>query len=264
MVEMLGKAFKILGIGLVIFCVVLVVFQRQMMYFPSKYPNGFVDSLGVIQVDYRIGQYQQKAYYVKTNKKPPKCLWVMFGGNAQLALSFLNVLPNNDDMAYLLIDYPGYGNNEGSPSMALNQAAAINAYEAWKNLGDNPKKLGVVGHSLGTAIATGFAAKYQADVLILMSPFTSIKAMANRVLPGLGRVLSPFIRDQYDVGAVLSQVDANDMSVYVYHGAQDDIVPVSMSRELAERYDWVNYTELPFMDHNSIIVLLEKILVSKC
>ena len=264
MIEMLWKALKVLAIGLLIFCVILVVLQRQMMYYPAKYPSGLVDSLNVTQVDYQVGNYQQKAYYVKAKNKQPRCLWVMFGGNAQVALSFLNVIPENDDMAYLLIDYPGYGQNEGSPSMELNQAAALKAYEAWKALGDTPKKLGVVGLSIGTAIAANFANQYPVDVLILLSPFTSIKAMVNWLFPGLGKLLYPFVRDKYDVEASLDKMAKDDMAVYIYHGAKDNIVPVSMSRELANKYEWVNYTELPLMDHNQIIEILGEVLSSKC
>jgi hypothetical protein len=41
--------------------------------------------------------------------------------------------------------------------------------------------------------------------------------------------------------------------VVVVHGDADQAVPVRSSRSLKERFDWIDYRELPGVDHFAVI-----------
>ena len=154
--------------GLVFYLLLLVVMQRKMIYFPSQYPEGITKALpGIETVQYLMDDYAQTAYFVPPDSHDQGCLWVMFSGNASLALGWLSILQEElgGKAGFLLVDYPGYGDNEGQPSMGLNMQAGSAAYQALMRQYPRLRslKLGVMGYSLGGAMAVDFAHKYTVD-----------------------------------------------------------------------------------------------------
>ena len=82
-----------------------------------------------MELNYETSEGKQLAYYVPPRDESfsgvPR-VWVLFPGNASLALDWLKFIalaPERDD-AFLLMDYPGYGGCEGSPSPASIQESA--------------------------------------------------------------------------------------------------------------------------------------------
>ena len=96
----------------------LAACQHKIIYFPRAYPPGALQQFGMraAALDFKTSQGIQRAYYVPPRSgAAPRTLWVLFGGNAFLALDWrflVNGFPDAD-AAFLLIDYPGYGACEG-------------------------------------------------------------------------------------------------------------------------------------------------------
>ena len=90
--------------------------------------------------------------------------------------------------SFLLVDYPGYGDNKGTPSPSnVLEASELAVQQALSSL-PQPESLNLLGHSLGAAAAAQLAAKLSpSGRLLLSSPFLSIDAMAavifGRLLP---------------------------------------------------------------------------------
>jgi abhydrolase domain-containing protein 12 len=82
----------------------------------------------------------------------------------------------------LAVDYRGFGDSEGSPTIA---GVASDARAAWDFLlahGARPQDVLIVGHSLGTAIAALLAAELCQDSinplgLVLLAPFASLRTV---------------------------------------------------------------------------------------
>ncbi|GIG38729.1 alpha/beta hydrolase [Cellulomonas phragmiteti] len=129
----------------------------------------------------------------------------------------------------LLLDYRGYGGNEGTPSQA---GLARDARAAREHLvgeaGIRQDRLVYLGESLGAAVATALAVEHPPAALVLRSPFTSL-ADAGRAAVHVP--VGWLLRDRYDVRALVARVDA---PVAVVHGTADTIVPPSQSREVAD------------------------------
>lgn len=268
MLEYMIKAAKLLVSILVIYLVTIVLLQRKMMYYPSKYPqeiSEFVKQSGLQAIRYQVANHSQVAFYQPPeSSNNPTCLWVIFGGNGAVALGWLNFIKHFTDkeVGFLLVDYPGYGFNEGQPSYNNNMTAAIESYKAFEAYqaaqGLQPRQsytLNVLGHSLGSAIAVRFAETFTVDQLLLLSPFTSMKDMVRHIFPRIGWLLAPFLFDQYEVESGIEKLQAQSRlgSVRMIHGFYDEVVPVEMSRSMAKRFEgFVYYEELPNANHNFI------------
>ena len=233
----------------------LVVTQRKYIYFPRQYDNfGKVLMQDTTQIPYQINGKKQVAYFY--GKSPtPKNVWIILSGNAALSLHWLDIVTQipDDDTGYLLIDYPGYGQNTGTPSQKNNYKGALYAYQAWLETQPTAPNIFIMGHSLGSAVGIDLANKLQPKALILLSPFTSMYHMSKRVIGSFWAfLLKPFLFDQYnsEVGLKRLEKNAPQCKVLIIHGNEDKVVPVSMGRQLADNSNqWAQYIEIDKADH---------------
>jgi pimeloyl-ACP methyl ester carboxylesterase len=146
---------------------------------------------------------------------------VIFGhGNAELidycASEFQPLTENG--FAVLLVEYPGYGRSEGSPSQASITEAFCAAYDMLlERQRVDPDRIILFGRSLGGGAVCALAAKRECAAIILVSSFTSIRSFAARFLvPGF------LVRDPFDNLAV---VGAFAGPILIIHGSRDEIIP---------------------------------------
>jgi pimeloyl-ACP methyl ester carboxylesterase len=108
------------------------------------------------------------------------------GGNAEEASHMLEAIgdPVRGDtpgVAWLVINYRGYGASAGSPSQASLVADALAGYDHAATLpGIDAKRVFVFGRSLGSGVAVQLAAHRPVRGVILVSPYDSLAAVAKR------------------------------------------------------------------------------------
>jgi pimeloyl-ACP methyl ester carboxylesterase len=115
----------------------------------------------------------------------------------------------------------------------------------------------VLGHSLGAAAACQFAARHAVARVVLVSPFTELRAMARR---SVGWPLCWLLRGNFDNRARLAEITARTPAppVVILHGDDDEVIPVAMGRTLAaELGDRCRYQEIAGADHNGILGMAE-------
>ena len=118
----------------------------------------------------------------------------------------------------LLVEYPGYGRSTGEPTEATIAATLIDAYD-WVITQPHvdPTRIILFGYSVGGGAIGTLAAQRSSAALVLMSTFTSVRAMAARYyLPGF------LVSDPFDTLAV---VERYPNPVLLIHGSQDTTIP---------------------------------------
>ncbi len=267
------KALLILVLALASIVALLYFRQHKMIYFPRPY-DGWYDRSQYSRAErlaFSSSEGKQVAFYLPPQdltKKLPERLWVVFGGNASLALDWYTFFSDFPDRsaAFLLVDYPGYGDGTGTATPetieeSANLALATLASKLGITKEEFESRLNVLGHSLGAAAALSFARGHKLSRLVLLSPFTSLSDMARRVV---GYPLSLLLRHRYDNEEALEVVTkrANPPTIYIIHGSQDEIIPVEMGRALADRFrEYVQYIEIEGGEHNTLLDTAKKQIV---
>jgi len=148
---------------------------------------------------------------------------------ATLILGFPGNAWNSDDAAALLhqlypgahvvtFHYRGYRPSTGSPSAAALIADAPLVYDF--AVGQvKPERTVAVGFSIGTGVAAKLAKARPLDGLILVTPFESLKAVAQSLYPWLP--IGPFFHHEIDAAGAL---DGNRVPVAIIAAEHDQIV----------------------------------------
>jgi pimeloyl-ACP methyl ester carboxylesterase len=235
--------------------------QSKLIYFPRPYAPGVTAQWSASTkgkpVDFTTSQGRQRAF-LQGNLSQPKNLWIVCGGNGTVALdwsSWLEIHGPRED-AWLLVDFPGYGDCEGSPNPErIRKSLKTVVPLAYKELGwtskTNSRRLRFFGHSLGGAACLIAASEFRIQRGVLLAPFTSTMEMAQRVT---GLPLGFLVTHRFDNQARLREIAAHGPGkIIVFHGTDDEVIPLSMSRELAnEQKSLVHLHELPGVRHNTI------------
>jgi len=212
--------------------VMLWHFQEHIVFQP---PAGVPpEDVPARQVRYSAVDGAELFAYVVGECAPTSTVILAFHGNADIARWFVpwaRMVVQNMGGCVVIPEYRGYDGLTGSPtyeSSSRDSRAAL-AY-VHEHMTTSPADIVYFGHSLGTAIAAELAASDPPRSLVLQAPFSSARAMAQRlIVPGL-RVLWRIIsRVHFDT---VARVGAMTTPVWVSHGDKDLIVPVKMGREV--------------------------------
>jgi pimeloyl-ACP methyl ester carboxylesterase len=263
----LVKPIFIILAGLTALCFIIYSFfsfQRRMIYHPRQYDNTYSKDLAkVLPIVYETEQGSQTAFYYEGQAmQPPNNLWILFCGNASLALDWFDRLLDHysdHSSSFFLLDYPGYGECEGKASPnSIRKSADIaieTLFKRYKAIHFSKKtQINVIGHSLGAAIALDFASRHSCKKIILLAPFTSLYDMAKRVV---GVPFCYALTHHLDNHLRLSIISEQKTvpKVYLFHGSNDTVIPVTMGKQLAESFpSFIHFIELPLTDHQTIFV----------
>lgn len=230
-----------------------------MIYHPRPYDESYAYALPAdgVEINYTVGAAKCSAYYLPGAKATPKRLWLAFCGSGSLALDWTTILrdyPWNGD-AFLLIDYSGYGKNGGYATIASTRASAEAALKALAERlqtdGDH-LRLCAIGHSLGSAVALDFAARHNVERIVLIAPFTTLREEAATMVGGW---IARLLIESYDNRANLTETRKRNPNaqVAIFHGTDDDVIPVGMGRELARVFPFAEFFAVENANHVSVL-----------
>ena len=153
-----------------------------------------------------------------------------FGGNAwngqDVAVYLHELFPDSDVVTF---HYRGYSPSTGSPSAEALIADAPLVYDAAVARVKPGRVIGV-GFSIGSGVAACLAATRDLDGLILVTPFNSLKAVAQSMYPWLP--IGPFFEHEFDAAGVLEQ---SKVPVAIIAAQRDEIVPGRRTEVLRQR-----------------------------
>ena len=153
-----------------------------------------------------------------------------FGGNAwnaQDVAQYLHELfPDEEVVAF---HYRGYAPSQGSPSADAIIADAPLIYDfAVERV--QPTRVIAVGLSIGSGVAARLANARKLDGLILVTPFDSLKAVAQSMFPWLP--IGPLFEHEIDAA---SAIEKQETPVAIVVAERDEIVPAERTEGLRKR-----------------------------
>ena len=216
-----------LYVGFVLLAQRWVLFPRFAVSSPPGVPRLAHERLkmetpaGTIDAIFRLGR--------GVSGESPGPLVIFAHGNGELIEHNADAMQPYVDagISVLLPEYRGYGKSAGSPS----QRAIVRDFLSWRErVLRRPEvdadRLIYHGRSLGGGVVAQLAQRHPPRGLILESTFTSIKAMAAKLL-----VPSFLVRDPFDTLRVIRCYEA---PILIIHGMDDVTIPVSHAERLAD------------------------------
>ena len=155
-----------------------------------------------------------------------------FGGNAwngQDVAEYLHELFPREDV--VVFHYRGYKPSTGTPSAKALIADAPMVYDlAVERV--KPRRTIAVGFSIGSGIAARLAGERKLDGLILVTPFDSLKAVAQSMYPWMP--IGPFFNHEIEAAGALEKAK---VPVSIIAAERDEIVPAERTEALRRRVE---------------------------
>jgi pimeloyl-ACP methyl ester carboxylesterase len=154
------------------------------------------------------------------------------------------------DVGVLVVEYPGYGPaasaRPGEQAIYEDTEAALAHLRDVRGVG--PERVVVMGRSLGTGVAAEMAKRGHAARMVLLSAYTSIPAVA-RHLVSSSLPAERLITDRF---ATAEKAPGITVPTLLVHGADDTMIPPTMSERLAELLPKATLWTLDGVGHNDI------------
>ena len=230
----------------------LYIFQRDLIYFPSATylsPAQVSANAAFREMDYKDAEGRlMKAWYAERGKQP--YIIVFFHGNGDSLASMAPIA--NPFLAagygFLLVEYPGYSGMPGPATEENLYAGARAAIKRLVEFGITEKEIVLMGHSLGTGVATQMAGEFKVAGLVLLAPYTSLAKMAQRQYPVIPAEW--LLKDRFDN---FQKFPALREPLLLIHGETDSVIPASNSDELfALAVGSKTLKKLPAAGHNDL------------
>ena len=260
-IEVLAIAVLVV-IGLSAF---LYFWQDRMIFYPVPTPanlprpaSGSVEELALRTVDgerlvawlvrpARGGGGFGAARALRTAQRIP--LVIYFGGNAEDVSGMIESSGSFAGYALLLVNYRGYGPSTGKPGESALFSDALAWFDLVAARADiDPQTIVAMGRSLGTGVAVHLAASRKVKGVVLVSPYDSVRSVAQSVYPFFPVGL--LLKHPFDSLSRAAAIRAPLLCI----AAQDDgIIPQAHSRRLYDAWGAPDkiWRALPG-DHNNL------------
>jgi len=231
----LARVLLMLACAYVVWCAILFSMQDGMLYPrhmiappPDEVPFRFTEMLYAdLGSSGRVEACFVAAPGASAGKPAP--LVVFLHGNGELIDYMDGIVAAYRKLgcSVLLPEYRGYGRSAGEPSQeAIGSDAVLFYDQVIKRPDVDASRVVFHGRSLGAAVGIDLASRRKPAVVIAQSAFASVVAMAHRRgAPGF------LATNPYRTDLVLPKLG---VPVLIFHGTQDQIIPVSHGRKLAE------------------------------
>jgi len=172
---------------------------------------------------------------------------IYFGGNAETviynAYDFEQSFPGH---TVYLFNYRGYGGSSGRPSEKGIGSDALALYDTIRS---SHSSISAIGRSLGSGVAVHLAAARDLRRLALVTPFDSIRSVAQRRF--LIYPMRLLLLDQYDSLRRVKDIKAPTLAIIAEH---DSIIPRQHSLRLISAFpaDQITTATIKDAGHNTL------------
>jgi pimeloyl-ACP methyl ester carboxylesterase len=244
------RTLALLAVIYAVFVVAVMIFQRSLIYFPTKLNPKIAEQMAAKEgfLPWRNKAGEIIGWNLPAAASSTGSVLVVHG-NAGCALDrdyFATPIHAVAAVDVFILEYPGYGARDGSPSLPSLLAAAEEGFNIISNRGP----IFLVSESIGAGVASHLAREHGQQIrgMILFAPYNRFAAVAQKKMPILPVTL--LLRDRYDPAGWLKNYRGPVM--FVVAGA-DRTIPPQFGRALYDGYAGPKQLEIiANADHNDI------------
>lgn len=176
------RVLQLLIIAYLLLILTVLIFQRRLIYLPTKIPANVIES---VAAEHGFAPWENAAGQIIGWKIPASGTAtgsvLIVHGNAGCALSrdyLARPIHDAASVDVFVLEYPGYGARDGSPSKKSFDAAAEDAFRLLPT--NSPRY--VVSESIGAGVACDLAKNHPQEVagLALLVPYNNLASVAQR------------------------------------------------------------------------------------
>ncbi|HEU0202740.1 MAG TPA: alpha/beta fold hydrolase [Burkholderiaceae bacterium] len=223
--------FRVVLIIAAVYCLllgVLYVAQEALMFFPTRLPPQHRFELpDVEEVTIKVdGATLSALHFKQPNAKG--VVYFLHGNAGSLREWFTDTsLYRRAGFDLFMLDYRGYGKSSGRIRSEAQLHGDVRA--AWDFIAPQyvGRKVVLYGRSLGSGPAARLATEIDAALLVLVSPYLSLRQLATEVYPFVPGLLVryPLRTDQW--------IARTKAPVLIVHGEEDALIPVAHAHGLS-------------------------------
>ncbi|UKJ06676.1 alpha/beta hydrolase [Solitalea lacus] len=213
--------------------ILLYFFQNYFFYHPERLPKNFrfvyPEKFEEFEIRVPNGSYIDALLFKGRNSKG---VVLYFKGNTRSIKGWSKFRTDflNSGYDFFIFDYPGFGKSTGHPTETeiFHNTEAV--YEKVKELYPEDRII-IYGRSLGSGFATRIASLNNPRLLILDSPFYSLKKLAKYyswILP-----LKMILKFNVPLNEYIKDVSC---PIIIFHGNRDRIIPYKFSKQLKSEF----------------------------
>lgn len=211
-------------------CLLLLIMQPKLIFFPDRGMNQTPESIGLAYESVMLQSADAKIhgwFIPAENERGTLIFCHGNAGNISHRLDSIRLF-NEMGLSVFIFDYQGYGKSEGKPT---EKGTYADAQAAWdylvKERKTGPHDIIIFGRSLGGAIAAHLAKANTPRALIIESSFTSVAAVGKRMYPFIPvKLLS---RIKYNTLGYIKEVTC---PVLVVHSRNDELIAFEYGQQL--------------------------------
>ena len=233
--------------------VLLYLIQDQMIFYPQKINQSDLEAIKKYQNVKEINlktrdSIEIKGWFIDNRSTEKTKILFYFGGNAEEVSYMIPEATIFKGYSVVLINYRGYGQSQGKPNEKNFCSDALEIYDYFLNRPDiiDPKII-IMGRSIGTGVAVYLARNRKCDGVILVSPFSDFKTLAQEQFPFLP--VSLVVKYKFNS---IEKAPFIKVPLLMVIASEDKTVSPKQSRRLAEKWGGkVIIKEFSDADHNT-------------
>lgn len=217
--------------GYVLLLGVMYLFQNNLIFLPSSDLIVTPEKAGLQAEDIRIqtedGERLHGWFFPHDESEYVVILSHGNAGNISGRIDIAKLL-SEVGISVVLYDYRGYGQSSGKPDeegFYRDVEAVVNYLKERK--GYSERQMIMYGRSLGGAVASYAATRFEVSGLVLDSTFKNLKAMVGDLYPFVPSSLAKY---EFPTEKYLQQISA--IPVMIMHSPNDSIVDISHGKHL--------------------------------
>lgn len=240
------------GLALLVYAALMFVMQRRLAFPGASLGSPRASATapaGVRQAWLDTSYGRVEAWFIGAPDPASSPTVVFAHGNGELIEHWQ---PAMEDVAkvginVLLVEFPGYGHSDGSPSRASIREAFGRAYDWLVAEGGVPRdRIVAYGRSIGGGAATDLARDRPVRALALQSTFSSAMRFAREMfVPGF------LVRDRFDNARAVAEFQG---PVLLMHGPEDEVISYAHAERLASVRPGLGVTQIA-CGHNDCLAV---------